>query len=470
MTHPAGNWPLNIDFTAAIHNPSSSLDDGDLMLCQSKKDKRGLTKPSSSGNFAIVYELINGQRHWAVRCFLKQPVSDRQKRYAAISKYLNSHTLSYFVEFKFIEKGIRVNGQWYPILKMDWVQGITLDCYINKNIGNTAFIQTLLQQVRQLQQDLRNVKIAHGDLQHGNILVTQSGQLKLVDYDGMYVPELQGNPPGEFGHPNYQLPTRSSQDFNVTVDDFSFDVVVLSLAAIIEEPFIWFKFHNEKDESLIFKKKDFEDPDNSDVFKYVSQIKDSGVKALCTQLVNRCKGISPGNKKPWYLNREKPPSSSDKPWWVNRLQAITIQSTPTNNIGVVGAAGTIGVVVALFLSPFNPIKFPYQVSAFLPSPSPRSTYSFNFPMTQGCGDSNPRPGETWYPVFIKNSSGMLERVSSKYCPNDKPEPNEKRKYGKSKSTSIQVASFRDRKKAEAFAEHMRKEVGSGEVGESSPLK
>ncbi|MGC1394035.1 MAG: hypothetical protein WA828_07105, partial [Coleofasciculaceae cyanobacterium] len=94
----------------------------------------------------------------------------------------------------------------------------------------------------------------------------------------------------------------------------------------------------------------------------------------------------------------------------------------------------------------------------------------NFPMKQGCGDSDPRKGETWYPVFVENSNGMLARIKSNYCPKDDPQPKENRKYGRTTSTSIQVASFRQREKAEAFAESMRKEVGSGEVGEASPLK
>ena len=39
---------------------------------------------------------------------------------------------------------------------------------------------------------MREHVIAHGDLQHGNIIVQDDGTIRLVDYDGCYVPELAG--------------------------------------------------------------------------------------------------------------------------------------------------------------------------------------------------------------------------------------------------------------------------------------
>ena len=37
-----------------------------------------------------------------------------------------------------------------------------------------------------------NQPFAHGDLKPDNILVRDDGSLVLVDYDGMYVPAMQG--------------------------------------------------------------------------------------------------------------------------------------------------------------------------------------------------------------------------------------------------------------------------------------
>src|SRR2546430_4647189 len=55
-------------------------------------------------------------------------------------------------------------------------------------------------------------QVAHGDLQHGNILV-RGGSIQLVDYDGMWVPALKGRHATEIGHRAYQHPERSEQDY-----------------------------------------------------------------------------------------------------------------------------------------------------------------------------------------------------------------------------------------------------------------
>jgi hypothetical protein len=59
--------------------------------------------------------------------------------------------------------------------------------------------------------DLERRKLAHGDLQHGNIMIAESG-VELVDYDGMFVPAFAGTAATEGGVPSYQHPNRSAVD------------------------------------------------------------------------------------------------------------------------------------------------------------------------------------------------------------------------------------------------------------------
>ena len=65
-----------------------------------------------------------------------------------------------------------IDGQYYPIVKMEWVVGKKIDRYITDNLKNKQNLKRLFQQIQNLQQALRSRQIAHGDLQHGNILVT----------------------------------------------------------------------------------------------------------------------------------------------------------------------------------------------------------------------------------------------------------------------------------------------------------
>ena len=40
--------------------------------------------------------------------------------------------------------------------------------------------------------DLLSRDIAHNDLQHGNIMVQPDSSIRLVDYDGIFLPQYQG--------------------------------------------------------------------------------------------------------------------------------------------------------------------------------------------------------------------------------------------------------------------------------------
>ncbi|MEI6328789.1 MAG: pentapeptide repeat-containing protein [Pseudanabaena sp. ELA645] len=285
-------WPLNIDFTIAVQNPQLCFADPDLKQALTSKNSRGRVL-LWSGNFATVYKLTQkstqGDRCWAVRCFTRTPQSDVQQRYQAISEYLAKHQIPYLVNFEFIAQGILVKGEWYPILKMDWVQGVELDRYIGEYLDDSQVLLRLDRQLQELQKDLQKVGIAHGDLQHGNIMVDDQGELKLVDYDGMYVPALHGAPPLEIGHPNYQPPQRSPKDFSDRLDDFSFAVISLSLRALANEPNLWENFH-EDNKNLIFRQNDFQEPELSPVFQAISNIPDDETRDLCDRLILRCHG------------------------------------------------------------------------------------------------------------------------------------------------------------------------------------
>ena len=281
-------WPLNIDFTIAVQNPQLCFADPELKQAKTSKNSRGRVL-LWSGNFATVYKLTKGDRSWAVRCFTRIPQSDVQQRYQLISEYLSQHQIPYLVDFEFLAEGILVKGEWYPILKMDWVEGVEIDRYIGEYIDDSQVLLRLDRQLKQLQTDLKKVGIAHGDLQHGNIMVDDAGELKLVDYDGMYVPALQGLPPQEVGHPNYQLPRRSPKDFSDRLDEFSFEVISLSLRALANEPNLWATFH-EDNKNLIFRQNDFQEPELSPVFQAISNIPDDDTRELCDRLILRCHG------------------------------------------------------------------------------------------------------------------------------------------------------------------------------------
>ncbi|MBP2368435.1 hypothetical protein [Pseudonocardia parietis] len=114
-------------------------------------------------------------------------------------------------------------------------------------------------------ESLETHGIAHGDLQHGNLLVADDASLRLVDYDGMFVPALAKLQAAETGHRNYQAPMRSSE-FHRTIDRFSAWVIYLSLAALVEQPTLWSQLRSGDGEYLLLAEDDFKNPAASSRF------------------------------------------------------------------------------------------------------------------------------------------------------------------------------------------------------------
>src|SRR5262249_27139255 len=158
------------------------------------------------------YEITSGSKKYAVRCF-QQEVPSVEQRYKAISAKLKALASPYFVDFDFQSSGIKIRGNSYPIVKMDWIEGDTLGVFVSKNRSNSAVLQALRLSFRELEKFLRVNGIAHGDIQNENVVVSASGELKLIDYDGMYVPGLPEGKGNEIGHKHFQHQNRGVTAF-----------------------------------------------------------------------------------------------------------------------------------------------------------------------------------------------------------------------------------------------------------------
>jgi hypothetical protein len=121
--------------------------------------------------------------------------------------------------------------------------------------------------------------MAHGDLQHGNVLVTPGGDLKLIDYDGMFVPAFTGLPSLEDGHPNYQHPCRQADNFGPQLDNFSAWSVYLSLVAVARDRTAWETF-GFGDDCLALRRADYVRPSGSPAFAAFGAAADDDVRKM----------------------------------------------------------------------------------------------------------------------------------------------------------------------------------------------
>jgi len=257
------SYPTPSDYQEAVQDPASAFTDPELKTASPRENVLGLPQPVT-GAFAAVFPMTTERGiRYAAKCFLAH-VPDQQNRYAAVSRYLSAVDLPWMVDFDYQTRGIHVHGDVYPVLKMEWVEGAGLNRFVGDRLDDPKLLARLAERWRELCAGLEEAEIAHGDLQHGNVRVATDGTkpvIRLVDYDTMYVPELDGETSPEVGHRNYQHPDRTERDFGPRVDRFSALAVYTGLRACAARPELWQTY--DTGENLLFRDGDFYDPDGS---------------------------------------------------------------------------------------------------------------------------------------------------------------------------------------------------------------
>jgi hypothetical protein len=274
--------PRGDEYNQAVQNPRINFSDTDLKLCQVETNPLGLPKPYSGG-FTTTYRLDYNSSCYAVRCFTRE-ISDLQKRYQAIGIFYTLNRPPFLVDAYFLTNGIKVNGIFYPIIKMSWIKGDPLNHYLSKVLTQKPIIEKLLNDFKSIVNKLETYGIAHGDLQHGNIIV-KNNSLFLIDYDGMFFPDLASLKVNELGHPNFQHPKRTTSDYNKYIDRFSSVIIYTALKALIYSPNLWKKYDNG--DNILFTGKDYSNPQSSSLLKELSAIPEvstlaQNISAICT--------------------------------------------------------------------------------------------------------------------------------------------------------------------------------------------
>ena len=229
----------------------------------------------SSGAFAIVFKMRDPKtnKFYALKCFtVEQP--GRAEAYKLISEELESVDEPYITSIQYLEDELFVDSscddEIFPVLLMDWVEGVTMDVYIKTHIHDTQALNMLCYRFGKMANWLRNQSFAHGDIKPDNILVREDGTLTLVDYDGMFVPAMKGQKSPTIGTRDFVHPERTPSDFDENIDDFTLASIALSLKAIALKPSL---FNNDsKSEGLLFTEQDYKDLPNSKVLEQIKEL------------------------------------------------------------------------------------------------------------------------------------------------------------------------------------------------------
>lgn len=275
------NYPLISEYVDAIRSAEDNFD----KLCDLRPVLDDNGNPiMSSGNFAVVFKMedVNTGKLYAVKCFTKEQ-EGREEAYRQIADELEFVQSTYLAKVTYYDRELFVDTQTsddseFPVLLMDWVEGVTLDKYIRQNINNTYALAMLAYNFSRLAMWLLPQPFAHGDLKLDNILVHDDGSLTLVDYDGMFVPAMQGQKSRELGSPDFRHPLRTEDDFNEHIDDFPAISILLSLRLIATNPSLLDKYGAS--DRLLFAENDYRDLSSCALLKSVFPSQDAEINTL----------------------------------------------------------------------------------------------------------------------------------------------------------------------------------------------
>ncbi len=284
------SWPLASHFSTMLQNPRVAFRDPRLQRAIIEKNERNQPRPWA-GAFAVVYKGVDAdnQTPFAIRIFSTES-PERRERYDLVSAYLQGRKLNCLVNFEYRDRSIRSagDGKWYPLIIMDWVQGETLFNWLRARSleGNREAIATVADRWLEAIQELSDNSVAHGDLQHANVMVDAAWQLKLVDYDGMCVPPLVGRRNLEVGVEPYQHPDRNAGTLlSLDLDNFSALLIYVSLRALAIQPALWVKYVEQVGyDKLLFRREDFQAPTQSPLYYDLMQLGNSDLRSLAERL------------------------------------------------------------------------------------------------------------------------------------------------------------------------------------------
>ena len=289
-----------------------------------------------SGAFATIFKIrdVKLTCDYALRCFINGGNLQNINRNISISKYLSNINAPFLLKNKVFIEGINIKREYYPIIVMEWSYGKRLNEYVTSIINNNHKITELQIHLMNLSHSLEDLGIAHGDIQSGNVLVEETNtiNLKLVDYDPMFIPTLKGEEAVEIGHSSFQHPKRNKSHYDTTIDRFSFWLLLTALEALKFDKKLWNKdlqggFNDE--DNFLFKAKDLQSPQSSPLVQRLKSLQQTSVDFYLNHLLSD--SSSPSREK---ISLFEKTSDTTQPFTKTAVitpikkEAFTITSSP----------------------------------------------------------------------------------------------------------------------------------------------
>ncbi|MBK9260202.1 MAG: hypothetical protein IPM54_10245 [Polyangiaceae bacterium] len=257
--------------------------------------------------------------------------------------------------------------------------------------------------------DLRANHIAHGDLQHENVLVNDDSggpTLRLIDYDTVVVPNLVGKPEANAGHPAFQHPMRADaiKTKTMDIDAFSGVAIYTTILAFARDPGLWDYRNCAGRDGILFDPKDFELGKKATAFfDYLSKL-GQDFKQLSDALVGACRG-APNKAKPLdeIIAPAQPVQTFNKNDWFLHRPTSTTPTPPPIAVGPTATVSSASTSVATFMGSSTSAKahaaplppWLQQPQPLPPRPGAAQSGQQPLPPRPGAAQSGQQPVPPW---------------------------------------------------------------------------
>ena len=95
-----------------------------------------------AGQFAVAFKGKIKNKIYAVRCF-QHATKKGLAKYEILSNYLKDKNIPWLSSFVFYDNEIIIEGKYFPVLLMDWVEGLDIHEFISENLNSNYWLYQL---------------------------------------------------------------------------------------------------------------------------------------------------------------------------------------------------------------------------------------------------------------------------------------------------------------------------------------
>lgn len=277
------NLPSAEEYINAISNYTFYFRTLENLKIITENNRVTYVKGANSVVFKMQDELTG--KYYAIKCYTDVKY-DIYNRLEIVKTKLDLVESPYLVKFDIVYNEININVNdlvdeevvYFPVVIMDWVDGVTLDNYIPEPEKAKDDFRKLINNYKTMSSWLLEQRFCHGDISPKNIVITKDNNILLIDYDNMvFSDEEIPVSTNKMKDENFCNPCQESSKSEINIDNFSLVSIMISLIYEYEsipktwERNPWGRNHNNYGRISFFKKEDYTDLGKSNLFKRIDK-------------------------------------------------------------------------------------------------------------------------------------------------------------------------------------------------------